>query len=178
MRFLADVGVSQQVVEWLRTNGHDAVHLRDEGQQRMPNGDIFQKAANEQRIVLTFDLDFGEILAGSGGQIVSVILFRLRNTRTDFVIQRLADVLNSSSAELSQGAIVIVEERPPSNQNSPDRKLGQTDADVGKRAAIRLALQWPKIRCEATAPRLGRGRRAGGPPGRRGFGPGKTPPAA
>ena len=29
MRFLADMGVSQQVVYWLRTNGHDAVHLRD-----------------------------------------------------------------------------------------------------------------------------------------------------
>ena len=60
--------------------------------------------------MLTFDLDFGEILAACGGQIVSVILFRLRNTRTDFAIQRLNDVLNHSSADLSQGAIVIVED--------------------------------------------------------------------
>jgi predicted nuclease of predicted toxin-antitoxin system len=110
MRFLADMGVSQQVVEWLRTNGHDAVHLRDEGLQRLPNGEIFQKAGREQRIVLTFDLDFGEILAASAGQIVSVVLFRLRNTRADFVIQRLGDVLNQSSADLSQGAIVVVED--------------------------------------------------------------------
>jgi predicted nuclease of predicted toxin-antitoxin system len=110
MRFLADMGVSQQVVEWLRTNGHDAVHLRDEGLQRLPNGEIFQKAGREQRIVLTFDLDFGEILAASAGQIVSVVRFRLRNTRADFVIQRLDDVLNRSSTELSQGAIVVVED--------------------------------------------------------------------
>lgn len=110
MRFLADMGVTQPAVEWLQANGHDAVHLRVEGLQRLPNGEIFQKAANEHRIVLTFDLDFGEILAGSAGQIVSVILFRLRNTRTDFVIQRLDDVLKSSSDELSQGAIVIVED--------------------------------------------------------------------
>jgi predicted nuclease of predicted toxin-antitoxin system len=110
MRFLADMGVSQQVVEWLRTNGHDAVHLRDEGLQRLPNGEIFQKAGREQRIVLTFDLDFGEILAASGGEVVSVILFRLRNTRSGFVIQRLDDVLNHSSADLAQGAIVIVED--------------------------------------------------------------------
>ncbi len=110
MRFLADMGVSQLVVEWLRVNGHETVHLRDEGLHRLPDSDIFLKAASEQRIVLTYDLDFGEILAGSGGQIVSVILFRLRNARTDFVIQRLADVLESSSAELLQGAIVIVED--------------------------------------------------------------------
>jgi predicted nuclease of predicted toxin-antitoxin system len=110
MRFLADMGISQQVIEWLRTKGRDAVHLRDEGLQRLPNGEIFQKAAREQRIVLTFDLDFGEILAASAGQIVSVVLFRLRNTRATFVIQRLDDVLHQSSAELSQGAIVVVED--------------------------------------------------------------------
>lgn len=110
MRFLADMGVSQRAIDWLRTIGHEAIHLRDEGLQRLPNGEIFQKAASENRIVLTFDLDFGEILAGSGGQVVSVILFRLRNTRTDFVIRRLAEVLDSSSADLSQRAIVIVED--------------------------------------------------------------------
>lgn len=93
MRFLADMGVSQQVVEWLRTSGHDALHLREEGLHRLPNGEIFLKAGREQRIVLTFDLDFGEIVAASAGQNISVILFRLRNTRADFVIQRLDDVL-------------------------------------------------------------------------------------
>ena len=110
MRFLADMGISQQVVEWLRTNGHEAMHLRDEGLQRLPNGEILQKAAQEQRIVLTFDLDFGEILAASAGQIVSVILFRLRNTRSDFVVQRLASVLSSSGDDLLRGAIVVVED--------------------------------------------------------------------
>ncbi len=109
MRFLADMGVSQQVVEWLHTQGHEAVHLRDQGLQRLPNGEIFQKAANE-RIVLTFDLDYGEILAASGEQLVSVILFRLRNTRASFVMQRLEDVLNQSSVDLAQGAILIVED--------------------------------------------------------------------
>jgi predicted nuclease of predicted toxin-antitoxin system len=110
MRFLADMGVLQIVVDWLRAEGHDTLHLCDQGLQRLPNGDIFQKAASEQRIVLTFDLDFGEIVAGSNGQIVSVILFRLRNPRNDFVIQRLDVVLNDSSSELSSGAIIIVED--------------------------------------------------------------------
>lgn len=60
--------------------------------------------------MLTFDLDFGEIGAARGGQIVSVILFRLRNTRAAFVIQRLDDVLNHSGADLARGAIVIDED--------------------------------------------------------------------
>jgi predicted nuclease of predicted toxin-antitoxin system len=37
MRFLADMGVSMRVVEWLRSSGHDAIHLRDEELQQLPN---------------------------------------------------------------------------------------------------------------------------------------------
>ena len=110
MRFLADMGVSLRVVEWLRSSGHDAIHLREEGLQKLPNGEIFQKAIREERIVLTFDLDFGEIVAASGGRSVSVILFRLRNTRADFVVQRVKIVLDQSTEELAQGAVVLVED--------------------------------------------------------------------
>jgi predicted nuclease of predicted toxin-antitoxin system len=110
MRFLSDMGVSRRVVDWLRREGHDAAHLRDEGLQRLPNGDIFEKAAREQRVVLTFDLDFGEIVAASAGHVVSVILFRLHNSASDFVISRLRKVIDESAAELAEGAIVVVED--------------------------------------------------------------------
>lgn len=110
MRFLADMGVSQGVVEWLRSAGHDAIHLREEGLHRLPNGDIFQKGFIEHRVVLTFDLDFGEIVAASAGHVVSVVLFRLHNTRTGHVVERLQAVLEQSSAELQSGAIIVVEE--------------------------------------------------------------------
>jgi predicted nuclease of predicted toxin-antitoxin system len=110
MRFLADMGISRAVTEWLRISGHDVVHLRDEGLARSTNGEIFLKAAREGRIVLTFDLDFGEILALIGSKRVSVILFRLHNTRSTNVIGRLEAVLRDSLDSLEQGAIVVVEE--------------------------------------------------------------------
>jgi predicted nuclease of predicted toxin-antitoxin system len=74
MRFLADMGVGQHIVEWLRSQGHDAVHLREQQLQRLPDADIFAKAIAEQRIILTFDLDFGEILALAGASVASLIL--------------------------------------------------------------------------------------------------------
>lgn len=110
MRFLADMGVALRIVEWLRAEGHDAIHLREEGLQRMPNGKIFEKAVSEERIILTFDLDFGEIVALSGGRQTGVVLFRLHNTRTPHVIDRLKKVLEDSGQALEQGAIVVVEE--------------------------------------------------------------------
>ena len=110
MRFLADMGISQEVVTWLREQGHEATHLRDEGLQRLENGAIFIKAIRETRIILTWDLDFTEIVALSGRTQVSAVVFRLINTRSVHVIERLKRVLLESAQDLEEGAIISVEE--------------------------------------------------------------------
>lgn len=110
MRFVADMCMDVRVVTWLNSQGHDATHLRDQGLQRLPNGEIFDKAIAESRVVVTFDLDFGEIVALCKGRKAGAILFRLRNTRTAFVIQRLSTVISECADALTRGAIVIVEE--------------------------------------------------------------------
>ena len=78
MKFLADMGISPRVVEELRQKGHEAIHLLDENLYRMTDGDILEKARREKRILLTHDLDFGELLAASGGSLPSVITFALK----------------------------------------------------------------------------------------------------
>ena len=110
MRFLADVNIDMRVVAWLRESGHEATHLREEGLHRMADADIFARAAVEDRIVLTFDLDFADIAAATSGKATSVILLRLQNTRTAFVLRRLATVLESSRLPLEHGAVVVVED--------------------------------------------------------------------
>jgi predicted nuclease of predicted toxin-antitoxin system len=104
------MGVAIGVVNWLRQNGHDAKHLREEGLHRIPNGEIFAKAISENRIVITFDLDFGEIVALSKNERVSIILFRLHNTRTSHLINRLSTVLEDCAEALKQGTVIVVEE--------------------------------------------------------------------
>ena len=125
MRFLADMGVAQRMVQWLRDQGHDAVHLREQGLHRLPNGEIFDKARSEKRIILTFDLDFGEIVALSGGRPASIIVFRLHNTSTPHVIERLGKVLKDSGATIEQGAIVVVEESRHRIRKFPFTTLGE-----------------------------------------------------
>ena len=53
MRFLADMGVPGSIIVQLRQRGHDAVHLREQDLQRLPDDEIFQKAIAENRILLT-----------------------------------------------------------------------------------------------------------------------------
>jgi predicted nuclease of predicted toxin-antitoxin system len=110
VRFLADMGVAVGVVAWLNATGHDARHLRDEGLQRLPNGGIFEKAHREARILLTFDLDFGEIAALARGNPVSVVVFRLHNTRSAHVIARLKAALEASSEAFGRPGVIVIEE--------------------------------------------------------------------
>lgn len=110
MRFLVDMSLAVRVAEWLRAEGHDAVHLREEKLDRLPDDAVFAKAADEGRIILTCDLDFGEIRAFSAGKEVSVVVFRMASARASRVIARLAKVMAESAPALEDGAIVVVEE--------------------------------------------------------------------
>nr|BAL54210.1 hypothetical conserved protein [uncultured Acetothermia bacterium]BAL58431.1 hypothetical conserved protein [Candidatus Acetothermum autotrophicum] len=110
MKFLADMGISLDTVMWLRNLGHDAVHLHEQGLDRLPDPEILIKARNEQRVLLTHDLDFGYLLAISGTQLPSVVIFRLADMRPRSVNYYLERVLQHHQDELTTGAIVIVTE--------------------------------------------------------------------
>ncbi len=62
MKFLADMGISPKTVTCLHGLGHDAVHLSEQGLERLPDPDIVEKARQEGRIVLVHDFGFGELV--------------------------------------------------------------------------------------------------------------------
>lgn len=110
MRFLADAGFPKAGIEHLRRRGHDVLALLDEGLERLPDEDVLALARQEQRILLTFDLDFGGLLAGGREPLPSVITFRVRDQRPAAVLARLAGVLAEAGDALLAGAVVIVED--------------------------------------------------------------------
>ncbi len=61
--FLADMGVSLKTTKWLREMGYDSVHLREQDLHRLADEFIIKKAREENRIILTFDLDFAKLMA-------------------------------------------------------------------------------------------------------------------
>jgi predicted nuclease of predicted toxin-antitoxin system len=110
MRILADMGVSGSTVEALRNGDHDAVHLRDLGLQRLPDEQILQLAAEQGRLIVTFDLDFAELVAVGGTIFPSVVLFRLRNHVPDRVSAILLAILADCEDVLNAGAFISVAE--------------------------------------------------------------------
>ena len=110
MKFLADMGISLKTVAFLRALGHEAVHLADQGLERLPDRDIVAKARQEGCILLVHDLGFGELIAASGATLPSVITFRLRNMHPDRVNGTLQPILSQHGDALERGAILSVTE--------------------------------------------------------------------
>lgn len=110
MRFLADMGVSYSGVLHLRGKGHDVVHLRDIGMQRMSDEDIFTRSSSESRTILTFDLDFARIAFDIGSKLPSVVIYRLSDARGHAQIARLDAALMIAIPSLEAGAVVVVDD--------------------------------------------------------------------
>lgn len=76
MRFLADESCDFAVVRTLRQAGHDVLAIR-EVSPRAEDSVVADRAHREERVLLTEDKDFGQLVRASGSAPSGVIYLRL-----------------------------------------------------------------------------------------------------
>jgi predicted nuclease of predicted toxin-antitoxin system len=110
LRFLVDNALSPEVAEGLQQGGHDAVHVRAYSLATADDEVIFARAAQEDRIVVSADTDFGTLLAMRRETKPSVILFRgALSRRPALQVELLLANLPAAAEDLAAGAIVVLE---------------------------------------------------------------------
>ena len=82
MRLLADENLDVGWVAWLREQGHDVLSILETARSA-DDPSIVAIAREQQRIILTCDLDFGEQVYRFGRATAGVLLLRLRAASRD-----------------------------------------------------------------------------------------------
>ena len=107
MRFLADEGCDFAVVRALRGSGHDVTAI-SEILPRVEDTEVLGMAFREERIVLTEDKDFGQLVYAHSKRTRGVIFLRYPASARQRVSKEVVKLVKEHGEELS-GCFVVVQ---------------------------------------------------------------------
>jgi len=112
LKFLVDNALSPLIAEGLPSAGHNAIHIRDYSMQKATDLQVFARAAEEDRILISANTDFGTLLALRNEEKPSVILLRRgpKRSRSSIAIAVLG-AMPVMEEPLNEGSIIVVEEK-------------------------------------------------------------------
>lgn len=105
MKFLIDRCAGVRLARWLREQGHDVVESRERGADPGDRA-LLQLAADERRILVTIDTDFGQLVFAE--DVPHCGLIRLPDVPAERRIVLVADLLARHARDLEKHAIVTV----------------------------------------------------------------------
>ncbi len=107
MRFLADENVSRHVLDGLRAGGHDVVLVYE----LMPGGSdeaVIKIAQEQDRIIITEDTDFGELVIRRQLAVAGVVLLELDRLSVEAEARRVSASV-ALLADKLVGNLVVIE---------------------------------------------------------------------
>ncbi len=97
MRYLANENFPELAVTAIRLRGHDVVWIREDD-PGISDFEVLARATTEERILITLDKDFGELVFRLGLNAPSgIVLFRIPPRSASVIAQTAANILDSRS---------------------------------------------------------------------------------
>jgi len=105
LRFLVDESTGPAVARWLRQQQHDVFSVYE--QARGPDdAAVLQRAVSEDRILITNDKDFGELIFRDRRAQRGAVLLRLQDERAANKIETIRRLLEHYAEQLSGNFVV------------------------------------------------------------------------
>ena len=105
VKFLTDRCVGRRLAEWLRTAGHDVLEARHLGPDPGDRA-LLELAVAEERILITIDTDFGELIYLHN--VPHAGLIRLPDAPAEQRIRLMAEVIERHRRALERLAVVTI----------------------------------------------------------------------
>ena len=106
IKFLADVNVEKPLVDYLSKQGYDIKWVPDYNCE-MPDEDLLQLANEENRIFITNDKDFGDLIFLQKRLSVGTILFRVKGQKSEEKIKLMRKLLMGYRDKILNHYVVI-----------------------------------------------------------------------
>jgi len=110
LKFLLNMNLPRLLGRLLEAAGHTWRHVADVGLYKAADQEILAVAKASQEVVITHDLDYGQLLAFSGDTWPSVIIVRQRNIHPRALFETITRNWEGLRPALEAGAVVIIEE--------------------------------------------------------------------
>ena len=120
IKVIVDMNLPPRWVPVLKAEGWDAVHWSTIGTPGAADVDIMRYAKRGGYAVLTHDLDFGAILAATGGDAPSVIQVRTQDVFPEAIGRLVTVAIHQFKDEIEKG-VLISDETPVSLQEMKRR---------------------------------------------------------
>jgi len=108
MKFLADENLEKPIVDWLREKGYDVLYIAEKVPS-IKDEKIIKLARKENRILITNDKDFGELVFHYGQITSGIILIRSRDKSSEKKLELIKQVLKEIKNKISGNFIVVNE---------------------------------------------------------------------
>ena len=106
MRFLLDQNIERRLAAYLREEGHDVLVVGVHEPAGLPDPEVLSRAHEQNRVLITKDRDFGELVVRHRHAHAGIIFLRIRARNFASKRDRLAAVLRTHADQLDQFLVV------------------------------------------------------------------------
>jgi predicted nuclease of predicted toxin-antitoxin system len=126
VNFLIDSSLSPHLAELLRQAGHDSVHVRRYGIHKADDEVIFERATQEERVLVSADTEFAATLAVRQAAKPSVILIKCSERRPQAQAHLILANRSVIAELLDQGSVIVFEDRRLRSRALPILRMGKS----------------------------------------------------